>query len=176
MRIVEAGPADMDAMVLVNRLAFADEEVVDLVRELYEDPTARPLLSLIAQEDSRPVGHVLFSTARVEGASRQVSASILAPLAVVPDSQRRGIGGRLIAEGISRLTAEGVELVFVLGHPGYYPRHGFEPAHPHGLVAPYPITPEEAWMVRALQPGVLGEARGTIACADVMMKPELWRE
>jgi len=177
MMIVETLPADMDAMVLVNRLAFNDdEEVVQLVCDLFDDPTALPLLSLLAEEDGRPIGHILFSAARVEQASRRVSTAILAPLAVVPDSQRQGIGGRLIEDGIARLAAAGVELVFVLGHPAYYPRHGFEPAHPHGLVAPYPITPQEAWMVRALQPGVLGEVQGTIACAESMMKPEYWRE
>lgn len=177
MRIIEAPAAEMDAMVLVNRLAFDnDEEVVQLVRDLFVDPTALPLLSLLAEDDGRPVGHILFSAARVVGASREVKVSILAPLAVVPDSQRQGIGGRLIEDGIARLTATGVDLVFVLGHPEYYPRHGFEPAHPHGLVAPYPITPQGAWMVRALQPGVLGEVQGTIMCAESMMKPEYWRE
>jgi len=176
MRIVEAPAADMDAMVLVNRLAFDDEEVIELVRDLFEDPTALPLLSLLAEDDGRPVGHILFSAAHVQGDSREVTVVILAPLAVVPDSQRQGVGGRLIEDGIARLAATGVDLVFVLGHPEYYPRHGFEPAHPHRLVAPYPITPQEAWMVRALQPGVLGEVQGTIICAESMMKPEYWRE
>jgi putative acetyltransferase len=70
----------------------------------------------------------------------------------------------------------GVELVFVLGHPSYYPRHGFEPAIRLGLMAQYPISPEEAWMVRALRPGVIGQVRGTVVAADAMNRPEYWRE
>jgi predicted N-acetyltransferase YhbS len=57
------------------------------VRELVDDPSARPLLSLLAWDGDRPVGHVMFTAARLDGASRDVSISILAPLAVVPDTQ-----------------------------------------------------------------------------------------
>jgi putative acetyltransferase len=69
-------------------------------------------------------------------------------------------------------------LVFVLGHPDYYPRHGFEPAGPQGLDAPYPIPAahEDAWMVLALRPGVIGKLRGRVVCADALDKPEYWRE
>lgn len=176
MEIAEASLADIEAMTLVNQLAFADDEVVQMVRELLADPTAAPAFSLLAWEGDRPIGHVLFTAAHVQGADRDVTAAILAPLAVVPERQRQGVGGRLIGEGVEQLAQSGVELVFVLGHPAYYPKHGFEPASRHGLKAPYPITPDEAWMVRELRPGVLGTIRGTIRCADALMRPELWRE
>ena len=176
MRIAEATNADRDDVLYVERAAFPDEDVAGLVAALLDDPSARPLLSLLAYEDDRPVGHVLFTAARLEGAPRDVAISILAPLAVVPEAQRRSFGGCLIERGVELLTEAGVELVFVLGHPGYYPRHGFVAASPHGLAAPYPITPDEAWMVRGLRPGVIGAVRGTVRCADVMDRPEYWRE
>ena len=69
--------------------------------------------------------------------------AILAPLAVVPDAQGQGIGGALIEHGLSLLQRSGVGLVFVLGHPGYYPRHGFEPAGRLGFDAPFPILDGE---------------------------------
>jgi len=87
-----------------------------------------------------------------------------------------GIGGQLIEQGIRRLSQSGVELVIVLGHPEYYPRHGFEPASRHGLAAPFPISPEDAWMVRPLHPDVIGCVHGNVVCADAMNKPEHWRE
>jgi putative acetyltransferase len=176
VRIVEARDCDLDAVVAVERAAFADEEVVTLVRDLVVDPSARPSLSLLAWDGERPIGHIMFTAARLEGASREVAVSILAPLAVVPDAQRTGVGAGLIAFGVERLRESGVDLVFVLGHPDYYPRHGFAPAFPHGLAAPYPIEPEDAWMVRELHPGVVGSVRGTVECADAMAKPEYWRE
>ncbi|WP_233501839.1 hypothetical protein [Acaryochloris thomasi] len=66
----------------------------------------------------------------------------------------------------------------MLGHPGYYPRHGFKPAQPVGFEPPYPIAAEnaEAWMVQALRPNVIGSFSGTLMCADALKKPELWQE
>lgn len=176
MRIAQARPADLDTAIAIERAAFDEEEVVTLVRELADDPSALPALSLLAYESGEPVGHVLFTAARVEGASRDVSAAIMAPLAVVPAAQGRGVGSGLIARGTEILAGRGVDLVFVLGYPAYYTRHGFAPAFPMGLPAPYPITPEEAWMVRELRPGLLGTVCGTVACAEAMAKPEYWRE
>lgn len=175
VRITAATSADVPAALRVEREAFGADDVPDLVAALLADPTARPSLSLLAWQGDVAVGHVLFTAATVYGAA-QASASILAPLAVVPAWQRRGVGGRLIAEGTSRLARAGVGLVFVLGHPSYYPRHGFSPALPFGLGAPYEIAIPEAWMVRALRPGLLGEVRGTVKCAEALDRPEHWRE
>ena len=176
MRITEAQDADLESVLSVERAAFGGNEEAELVRDLLGDPTAQPLLSLLAWEDGRAVGHILFTAARLEGASRDIAVAILAPLAVVPEAQRRGVGGGLIEDGVQRLREAGVELVFVLGHPEYYPRHGFAPAGDLGLAAPYPITPQEAWMVKELGSDVLGSVQGTITCAEAMDKPEYWRE
>jgi len=176
VQVVEASDSDLEDVLLVERLAFGGEEEAGLVRDLLDDPSARPLLSLLARQDGRAVGHVLFTAARLEDTSHDVATSILAPLAVIPDCQRAGIGGRLIEHGVERLAEWGVGLVFVLGHPSYYPSHGFEPATPNGLVAPYPISPDEAWMVRPLRPGLLGKTQGRVVCAVAMNRPEYWRE
>jgi len=97
---------------------------------------------------------------------------------VLPDEQSRGIGGRLIEEGLRRLRESGVDLVFVLGHPEYYPRHGFVPAGALGYEAPYPVPEEdaEAWMVQELQPGRAVEARGKVRCCEVLDQTQHWRE
>jgi putative acetyltransferase len=176
MRIVESSIADSTDALLVERMAFGRDDEADLVSRLLDDASAHPLLSLLARDDERPVGHILFTAAHLEGPSRAVAAAILAPLAVVPEAQGRGFGGRLIERGLELLSSSGVDLVFVLGHLGYYPRHGFEPAGRHGLAAPYPISPEDAWMVRALRPGVIGSVRGTVVCAEALDRPEYWRE
>jgi putative acetyltransferase len=176
VRIVEASAADADAVLSVERAAFAREDEAALVAALLQDPTAQPSLSLLAFWDNKPVGHVLFTYAVLAGASRQAPASILAPLAVVPEFQRQGVGRALIEHGASLLAASGMQLLFVLGHPAYYTRCGFTPAVPYGLRAPYPIVPEEAWMVRPLAPSVLGSVTGIIACAESLAKPAYWRE
>ena len=176
MRIVEAGAADSDAVLGVERAAFAREDEAALVAGLLLDPTAQPSLSLLAFLAGKPAGHVLFTRAVLAGASRQAPAAILAPLAVLPEFQRQGVGRALIEHGASTLAAAGVQLLFVLGDPAYYARSGFVPAVPSGLRAPYPIVPEEAWRVRALAADVLGSVSGVVACAESLVKPEYWRE
>lgn len=154
------------------------DEVAGLVSDLLADPTAQPVESLVAEtEDGRLVGHVLFTSVQLIGAGHPVRAAILAPLAVHPNYQGRGIGGRLVMSGLDRLREAGVELVFVLGHPGYYPRFGFRPAGMFGLQAPYPIPAEnaEAWMVCHLK-GDPAALKGRVKCADALNRPELWQE
>ena len=72
----------------------------------------------------------------------------------------------------------GVGLVFVLGHPGYYPKYGFVPAGTRGFEAPYPIPPEhaDAWMVQELQLGMIGSFMGQVECTDTLNDPKHWRE
>lgn len=177
MFIREASERDLEDILSIERAAFGSEEEADLVRDLLGDSSAEPVVSLLALEDDRAVGHVLFTQARLEP-DTPLSVSILAPLAVVPDFQNRGIGGGLIDHGLGILKKTGGDLVFVLGHPQYYPRYGFEPAGKLGFEAPYPIPEKnaDAWMVRSLREGLIGDFSGKVICADKLNKPEYWRE
>ncbi len=176
MHIRSARDEDLERVLAVERAAFGTDAEADLVRALLADPSAQPVLSLIALRGERALGHILFSRAGLEPRVPW-SAALLAPLAVAPSAQRQGIGGRLIAAGLSGLAA-GVDLVFVLGHPEYYTRHGFRPAGVLGFTAPYPIPPEhaDAWMVQELRPGVIGACQGSVICARALDRPEYWRE
>lgn len=175
--IRETDPDDLARLLAVHNDAFGVEEgpiIVDLVTNLIQDSTAQPLLSLLALENDKAVGHILFTRAIVG----DTEAMLLAPLAVIPDAQKEGVGGQLIADGLERLKSTDCGLVFVLGYPAYYNRHGFETAAAHALHAPYPIPPEhvDAWMVQAVKPGILGDVTGTLECADAISKQEYWVE
>ena len=165
-------------MLQVHRAAFGGETEAGLVRAIVADPSAQPLLSLLAVEAEDALGHVLFTPARIAGSGADAAMAILAPLAVVPAAQGKGIGSRLVEAGLMRLAERGIALVFVLGDPAYYRRFGFTPARPLGFAAPYPLPDEylEAWRVRALRDQAPGQPRGTVVCCDSLMKPELWRE
>jgi len=176
--IREASEQDMPAILAVLRDAFGRDEEAKLVSALVNDPSARPYLSLVALAGDRAIGHILFTRAALLDTPRAVSVCLLAPLAVVPHAQRRGIGSRLIGEGLARLREAGTDLVFVLGYPHYYTRYGFAPAGPLGFAAPYPIPEKDAdaWMVLALKENVIGTLQGRVACANALDRPEYWRE
>lgn len=181
MEIRKSSESDRVEISNFHREAFGEEEgpvVARLVNDLLDDKSAMPLLSLVATEGSKIIGHILFTNVTLSPNSASVSAQILAPLAVLPKAQKRGVGGKLIKEGLSQLKQSGVGLVFVLGHPDYYPRSGFTPAGVLGYEAPYPIAVENAgaWMVQALSAGIIGKFKGTVQCSDALSKPELWRE
>ncbi len=181
MQIRESTASDLDDVLRVEKQAFGEEEgpeIVQLVAALLDDPSAMPLLSLLAVQNDQVIGHVLFTKACFTKVEDSISARILAPLAVVPDAQGQGVGGQLIREGLERLSKSGVDLVFVLGHPEYYPRHGFKPAGVLGFEAPYPIPEKNAnaWMVQELDTGVIDRVSGKIICADALDQPEHWLE
>lgn len=183
IRIKNTTEADEPAIRKMHKSAFGPEEgqiIADLTIELLHDPTAKPVLSLLACEGEVPIGHVLFTSVQISGAqaSPPPAASILAPLAVLPERQRQGTGTELVQKGLAALTDAGCRLVFVLGYPSYYPRFGFEPAGRLGLSAPYTILEKnaDAWMVLELKQGTLGTVRGTVRCAEALDKPEYWCE
>jgi len=178
LKIREATGADFQDVWDVERRAFSTDSEAVLVKNLLADPTAQPLISLLAYEDGKAVGHILLTKAMLD-TSPELPCLILAPLAVVPEFQKRGIGTALMKEALRLAALRGVDRVFVLGHPGYYPRAGFRnDAEALGFEAPYPIPAKHkaAWMVAELLPGTIGKVRGKVRVADTLMKPEYWRE
>jgi predicted N-acetyltransferase YhbS len=181
LQLRKALESDWQAISGVVIAAFGNvqgQEIADLITDLLEDPSAYPLLSLVVTTNDRVVGYILFTSARIKHSQRMVSSTILAPLAVHPEYQNHGIGGQLIKEGLKQLKATGIELVFVLGHPGYYPKYGFSAAGIKGFDAPYPIPPENsgAWMVQELHQGTLECVSGQVICAEALNDPKHWRE
>ncbi len=163
---------DFAEIAALVQAAFNSGIEADLTRALLADPTAAARLSLMAQDGDHPVGHILFTKAGIASAK----AVLLAPLSVHPVAQGQGVGGKLIDEGVQRLTSTGTDLVFVLGDPAYYSPHGFKPALQHGFRTPHPIPEEhaDAWMVLALTSGALTACGGTVRCAAALDAPELW--
>ena len=178
--IRQSTPDELNTVLQVELDAFSnDAEIQTLVTDLFSDQTAFPLISLLAFDEHKPVGHVYFSTARLEGASADMRVMLLAPLAVARSHQKQGVGQALIHRAFEEALKFDVDLVFVLGHPTYYPQCGFTPAGQRGFNAPYPIAEKDAgaWMVIALSEGAIERAGGgRVHCAQSLMKPQYWRE
>jgi len=153
-------PKDIAAVRVIHQRAFEGPQEADLVDSLRENCPG--LLSLVATMEGRVVGHILFSPAVVEGEDRAVEGMGLAPMAVLPEHQRRGIGSMLVETGIARLKDQGCPFVIVLGHAGYYPRFGFVPASRHGIRCEWD-APDDAFMIlindMTVMSGLAGVAR-----------------
>tara|TARA_Y100001934_G_C12349171_1_gene774396 strand:+ start:1493 stop:2050 length:558 start_codon:yes stop_codon:yes gene_type:complete len=178
--IRESQNEDFQDIMRVEELAFGYPKEAQLCADLLEDPSAKPLLSLLAFDGNKAIGHILFTRVYLDNrASNQPLLHILAPLAIVPKYQKQGIGALLIQAGVQRLKAMGSELLFVLGHMDYYPKHGFIPdAGAMGFQAPYPIPAEfaNAWMVQSLKGEIAEKPKGHILCSHELNKEEHWRE
>jgi putative acetyltransferase len=81
------------------------------------------IVSLVATENNRIVGHVAFSPVTIDG--RSDSWFGLGPVAVMPSHQRNGFGSALIEAGLALLRERGARGCVVLGNPEFYGRFGF---------------------------------------------------
>lgn len=180
IQIKETNNSDFHDIMVVEEQAFGNIKEAQLTADLLVDKTAEPILSLMAFRDNEAIGHILFTRVYInELNTKQPLLHILAPLAIVPEYQKQGVGGLLIIEGLKRLKEMGSEMAFVLGHMEYYPKFGFIPdAKKIGFTAPYPIPDEHAnaWMVQSLNPNGFAIGKGNVICSNELNKPEYWRE
>jgi len=149
---------DRDQIRVVNERAFGGPAEADIVDELRDSAGS---ISLVAIVDDRIAGHIFFTPVSIDGVAPLGASVGLAPLAVLPELQRRGIGSTLVRAGLDACRSAGYGIVVVLGHPEYYPRFGFLPSSRAGLVCEFPVSPE-AFMALELVPGALAAVRGMV--------------
>ena len=148
---------DVAAIGAVNRAAFAGDAEARLVDALREAGHVR--LSLVAEDAGRVIGHILFSEMWIDAAGGALDALALAPMAVVPERQRQGVGTALVRRGLEHCADAGHRIVLVVGHPAYYPRFGFSRESARRLDSPYQ---GDAFMALELAPGALAGVSGTV--------------
>jgi len=161
IKIREETAGDYENITVVNTLAFGQANEGQLVLKLRKTEKFISELSLVAEIQNNLVGHILFYPIEIRSEGQVFESLALAPMAVLPDFQKQGIGSRLVKEGLERARGLGFRSVIVLGHAAYYPRFGFEPAGQWSIRPPFEV-PEDVFMALELVKDGLKGVRGVV--------------
>lgn len=159
---------DQKAIWSVNRAAFGGDAEANLVDALRDGGFVE--VSLVAEVNGEIVGHILFSRLSIVTKVATLDALSLAPMAVLPNHQRQGIGSRLVEAGLEACRESGHRIVAVLGHPEFYPRFGFSAERARRLESPF--GGGEAWMALELVPSALDGIEGRVEYSPLFVALE----
>lgn len=148
---------DFKAVFRVNKLAFGQDNEANLVELLRPSNAFVPELSLVATVDDKIIGHILFVKIKiVDTENGQTESLALAPMAVRPEFQHKGIGGQLIKHGLDKARELHYKSVIVLGHEHYYPKFGFVPADKWNIKSPYDVPTNVFMALELVTDGLKG--------------------
>lgn len=167
IRIREEQRSDAAAIYRLVEEAFAPMAESDhreqlLVERLHQSDSFLPQLSLVAETEEQEIaGYILLTKVMIVSEAGEKASLAVAPLAVLPQYQNRGIGGKLIREAHKKAAALGFGTAVLLGHKDYYPRFGYRRASDYGIRFPFEVPPE-CCMVAELIPDALEGISGTV--------------
>lgn len=167
---------DLDMIREVHLQTFPEGEkqiVSELAVNLLNEKTIPQTIAFVAEIEGLVVGHVAFSPLTIQN-DENLQAYIMAPLAVMPDYQKRHIGAKLVKSGIAWLKQKGINILFVYGDPEYYSRFGFSTDVAAGYTPPYQLQYPFGWQAVILNGVDKAKAPGRISCVKSLRNPELW--
>lgn len=161
MKIRYESDSDRDRVSELNSQTFpthAEANLVDALR------SSAKCISLVAENENQIIGHILFSPMCVKS-SKDLSIMGLAPMAVLPKEQNKGIGSLLVERGLEECKASKVDAVAVLGHPNFYPKFGFQTSAKFNIKSEYKV-PDEVFMIHELSTRSLSSISGIVKYHD----------
>lgn len=166
LNICQSSPQDLEEIVLLVKKAFQNAEHTDgkehvLVERLQKSKNFIPELSLIARQDNQIVGYLLFTEIYIQFDENKYTSLALAPVAVLPEYQKQGIGKNLIRKGHEVARKLGYTTAIVLGDPNYYALFGYEKSSLYGIYSPFEV-PEEFFMIKELVKGATKGLSGKV--------------
>ena len=170
IRIRQEVKEDYKRVYEINKMAFGQENESKLIEKIRRGSCFVSELSLVAEKDNEIVGHILFSKIKIV-ADSEFESLALAPMAVIPELQKQGIGGKLIKKGIEKAIELGFDSIIVLGHKDYYPKFGFQKASKWGIQSPFEV-PDEAFMAIELIEKALENKAGVVRYPQEFMESE----
>ena len=145
MLIRHESEEDIASIRELHEQAFEQSVEADIVDALRKN--CKDIISLVADDNGKVIGHVLFSPAEILGPHGVLKGMALAPMAVLPDMRRKGVGTRLVKHGMVQLMRAGCPFIIVVGRPDYYSHFGFGPASEFGIKCQWERVPDEAFMI-----------------------------
>lgn len=144
----------------------------ELVRKLLASTAQEDLFVFTAKQDGAIIGGIAFSRLTYEQDQRTVF--VLAPVAVAPDHQGKGIGQGLLSHGLAALRSAGVDVIMTYGDPNYYARVGFVPISETDAPAPFPLNHPEGWLAESLTDRAMAPLQGPSRCVEALNDPVFW--
>ena len=149
IEIRQESQKDYEEVYMTVKTAFetaehSDGNEQDLVVALRNSDSFIPELSLVAVKEDKIVGYILFTKIKIEN-HEEIA---LAPLAVLPEYQKQGIGSMLIEQGHKIAKQLGYHYSIVLGSENYYPKFGYIPAIQYGIQAPFNVADENFMAIK----------------------------
>ncbi len=169
MEIRADSSSDYERVHAIHAAAFGRPNEAQLVTALRSQ--ASPTLSLVAETEDGVVGHVFFSPVTIESPRNAPPLGGLAPLAVDPEHQGKGIGSALVRAGLQQCPQRGWQAVFLVGNPAYYSRFGFVLAMPMGFNYGDPFF-DRALQLIELTPSALRGCHGRVRYHDAFGQTE----
>ena len=131
--IRQESPNDFNEVFSLIEKAFRTEQLSDhseqfLVERLRKSSAFIPELSIVAEIGNRVVGHILLTKLKIKNDQHEFDSLALAPASVLPEYQRKGIGGMLIEQAHIKAKELGHKSIVLVGHENYYPRFGYQQA------------------------------------------------
>jgi len=158
--------ADHDSVFQLIQSAFKEEEYSDhkeqfLVDRLRASNAYIPSLSLVATHQEKIVGYILLTKIHIDNGTTLFDALALAPVAVLPAFQHKGIGSQLILQSHTIAKDLGFERIILLGHADYYPRFGYQKTSDYNIQLPFDAPPENCMILSLIENG-LQDVSGTV--------------
>ena len=161
---------DQEAVFLLVKEAFlndfnSDHKEQFLVERLRKSVNFIPELSLVAILEEQVVGYILLTKAHIKSGNEIHETLALAPLAVLPDQQARGIGSELMKYAHQKALELGYNSIVLIGHQDYYPKFGYQQAHKYGISFPFDVPKMNCFAVE-LKKGGLDGVQGEVVYAQ----------
>lgn len=133
-----------------------------LVNRLRKEKSFIPELSIVAMIDDSIVGHILLTAISIKNKNEEFSTLALAPVSVLPEFQKQGIGGQLILEAHRRAINLGFNSILLIGHESYYPKFAYVAASSFGIRFPFEAPDQNCFAIELIK-GSLANVNGEVA-------------